>query len=181
MRKMVGLILLALSFNLTAATLDGLTFPDTVNVDGRTLVLNGIGIRKATIFNIKVYYGALYLEQKSKEPNNFLTTQAPKQIIMHFVRDADAKKLKDAFIEGMKASNKNHESLKPQLNMFLSNVIDASKNDLFIITFTNDGVSLNNQGKQSEKILGAEFSRALLNIWFTSPRDENLRNGLLGL
>ena len=35
-------------------------------------------------------------------------------------------------------------------------------------------------GKTGEKISGADFSSALLNIWFTNPRDEDLRAGLLG-
>jgi hypothetical protein len=181
MRKIIGLILFAISFNLTAATLDSVTFAEKVNVEGKELILNGIGIRKATFLKIKVYYGGLYLEQKTKDPAIFLATTAPKQIVMHFVRDVDAKKLRDAFTEGMEAANKNHASFKAPMDKFNSNIVDVVKNDLIIITFTNDGVSLNIKGKQAEKIAGAEFSHALLNIWFTNPRDENLRNGLLGL
>lgn len=181
MKIMIGLILLTLSFNLAAASVDGVIFADKVNVEGKELVLNGIGVRKATIFKIKVYYGGLYLEQKTKDPNSFLTTPAPKQITMHFVRDVDAKKLRTAFIEGMEAANKNHANYKSQLDVFNSNIADVVKDDLIIITFTNDGVSLNVKGKQADKIIGPEFSRALLNIWFTNARDENLRNGLLGL
>ncbi|MBC7538962.1 MAG: chalcone isomerase family protein [Bacteriovorax sp.] len=181
MRKLVGLILLVISFNLTAATLDDVTFADKVNVEGKDLVLNGIGIRKATILKIKVYYGALFVEGKTKDPNAFLATAAPKQIVMHFVRDVEAKKLQDAFTEGMEAANKNHASFKAQLDKFNSNIVNVVKNDLIIITFTNDGVSLNVKGRQAEKITGTEFAHALLNIWFINPRDENLRNGLLGL
>ena len=181
MNKIIGFILLAFSLNLAAATLDNISFADKVNVDGSELVLNGIGIRKATFLKIKVYYGALYIDQKTKDPNIFLATATPKQLVMHFVRDVDAKKLRDAFLEGMEAANKNHASFKTQMDKFNSSVVDVVKNDLMIITFTKEGVSLNVKGKPSEKILGAEFSHALLNIWFTNPRDENLRNGLLGL
>lgn len=181
MRKLIGLILFTLSLNLSAATLDSITFADKVNAEGKDLVLNGIGIRKATILKIKVYYGALYLEQKTKEANAFLATPAPKQIVMHFVRDVSAKKLVDAFVEGMEAANKNHASFKAQMDKFNSNIVDVVKDDLMIVTFTNDGVLLNVKGKQAEKIAGADFSRALLSIWFINPRDESLRNGLLGL
>lgn len=182
MTKILGLIFtIALSLNLSAATLDGISFADKATVDGKELVLNGIGIRKATIFKVKVYYGALYLDQKSKDSNAFLASNSPKQIVMHFVHDVDAKKLKEAFSEGMEAANKNHESFKAQLDKFNSNVVDVVKGDLFIITFSSDGVTLNAKGKTSEKIAGADFSRALLNIWFTNPRDEGLKSGLLGL
>ena len=172
---------MSLTFTITAATLDNITFADKVNVEGSELILNGIGIRKATFLKIKVYYGALYLIQKTKEPNAFLKTPTSKQIVMHFVREVDAKKLRDAFVEGMEAANTNHENFKTQLEKFNSYIVDVSKDDLIIIDFTKDAVSLNVKGKQSEKIKGAEFSQALLNIWFTHPRDENLRNGLLGL
>jgi hypothetical protein len=181
MRRMIGLILFVFSLNLTAATLNEVTFADKATVEGKELVLNGIGIRKATFLKIKVYYGGLYLEQKSKDQNTFLTSAAPKQIVMHFVRSVDAKKLQDAFVEGMEAANKNHASFKAQMDKFNSAITDVVKDDLITITFDNVGVSVNVKGKQSEKIMGADFSKALLNIWFTNPRDENLRNGLLGL
>lgn len=163
-----------------SAELEGIKFADKINVEGKELVLNGIGIRKATFLKIKVYLGALYLDQKTKDPNAFLQTSTPKQIIMHFVRDVDAKKLRDAFNEGMEAANKNHTAFKAQMDKFNSCIPDVVKNDLITITFSNDGVLVFAHGKTSEKIGNGDFSKALLNIWFTNPRDENLRSGLLG-
>ena len=34
---------------------DGVSFPDHVQARGQTLTLNGLGLRKATVFGIKVY------------------------------------------------------------------------------------------------------------------------------
>ena len=181
MKKLLSFIFISLALNLNAATLENVNFPDRVTVEGKELVLNGIGIRKATIFKIKVYIGALYLDQKSKDPNSFLATSAPKQIIMHFVRDADAKKLTEAFSERMKATNKNYEAIKPLMDKFNSHIIDMSKNDEIIVNFLNDGVTITVKGKTSDKILGPEFSKSLLNIWFLDAPDHNLRSGLLGL
>jgi hypothetical protein len=181
MKGLLSILLLTASLSLSAATLDGISFADKINVAGVDLILNGIGIRKATFLNIKVYYGALYLEAKSKEPSSFLTSTSPKQVIMHFVREVDAKKLKEAFTEGMETANKNAENFKIQLEKFNSQVEDVVKGDQFIITFLNDGVLLNAKGKPHEKIIGADFSKALLNIWFTNPRDKELKSGLLGL
>ncbi len=181
MKKLICFLTLAITLNLSAATLDGITFADKANVEGKELVLNGIGIRKATFLKIKVYYGALYLEAKSKDAASFIAASTPKQIVMHFVREVDAKKLRDAFVEGMEGSNKNHEALKSSLEKFNSFIPDVVKDDLITITFLNDGVTVATKGKTSEKISGTDFSKALLNIWFTNPRDENLRTGLLGL
>jgi hypothetical protein len=182
MKKLIGFLLLTigLNFSVSAAALDGINFADKVNVEGKELTLNGIGIRKATILKIKVYYGALYLESKTKDPSAFLNTATPKEIVMHFVRDVDAKKLRDAFVEGMEAANSNHETFKAPMAKFNSFVTDVVKNDLFVINFLTDGVVITAKGKASEKIGNADFSRALLNIWFTNPRDEQLKSGLLG-
>lgn len=181
MKRLISFILLGITLNLSATTLDGISFADKINVAGTDLVLNGIGIRKATFLNIKVYYGALYLDTKTKEPSSFLTSASPKQVIMHFVREVEAKKLKVAFSEGMEAANKNSETFKLQLEKFNSHIVDVVKGDLFVITFLNDGVILDIKGQAKEKITGGDFSRALLNIWFTNPRDKDLKSGLLGL
>ena len=181
MSKLLGSIfLLAFCLNLSAATLNNIAFDDKVSVEGKELVLNGIGIRKATILRIKVYYGALYLNVKSKDPSIFLASPAPKQIIMHFVHAVDAKKLRNAFTEGMEAANKNHVTFKLQMDKFNSYITDVAKDDLIVITFTIDSVLLSVKGKPVEKIMGSDFSHALLSIWFINPRDEGLRDGLLG-
>ena len=182
MKKLLSLFLLVSSCSIFAATLNNITLADKVTVEGKELVLNGMGIRKATIFKVKVYYGGLYLEQKSKDAQSFLNSNGPKQITMHFVHDVDAKKLRSTFEEAFEAANKTiFTKLKPQLEKFNANVADVVSGDEMIITFTSTGVTLTTKGKTFEKIPDAEFSRALLNIWFTNPLDEGLRSGLLGL
>ncbi len=47
-----------------AAELAGVRMSDQVTVDGRTLSLNGLGLREATAFKVDVYVAGLYLEQK---------------------------------------------------------------------------------------------------------------------
>lgn len=164
-----------------SAEKDGITFADKITVEGKKLVLNGIGIRKATIFKVKVYYGGLYLEQKSKDAATFLNSAGPKQIVMNFVHDADAKKLRNGFSEGLEAANKNYQQFAAQMEKFKATLEDVVKGDKMIITFLADGVLVNVKGKTKEKILGSDFSKALLNIWFVNPSDQGLSDGLLSL
>lgn len=180
MKTLIALFAVLASLNVFSAELDGIKFDDKVKVDNKELTLNGIGIRKATILKIKVYYGALYLESKTNEPSAFLSTNSPKQITMHFVREVEAKKLRDAFNEGMEAANPNHATFKPSMDKFNAAIPDVVKNDRIIVNFHTDGVTVNAKGKVSEKIGNGDFSRALLNIWFTNARDEQLKTGLLG-
>ena len=45
-----------------AAKLGDVQMPDTLQVDGKTLHLNGYGLRKYSIFGIHIYVASLYLE-----------------------------------------------------------------------------------------------------------------------
>ena len=154
---------------------------DKVTVDGKELILNGIGIRKATIFKVKVYYGGLYLDQKSKDPATFLNSAMPKQIVMNFVHNVSAAKLRGGFNDGFEAANKNYQQLTAPMEKFNATLEDVVIGDKITITFTADGVLVNVKGKNKEKIVGSDFSRALLNIWFVNPSDRGLSDGLLSL
>ena len=79
----VFVFMVASTFNLQGASRAGVTLPDTTQVGGQTLVLNGLGVR--TKFTVKVYVAGLYLEQKSSDPDAIIKMNAPKQIVMKFV------------------------------------------------------------------------------------------------
>ena len=179
MKKYLLTLIALLSINSMALTVDGINFPDTASLEGKNLVLNGVGIRKATFLKIKVYYGGLYLEQKSKEAN-FINTNSPKQIIMNFVREVTAKQLKETWSEGLERANSNHAQLKPAMDQLASHLVDVNKGDSIVVQFLTDGVVLNIKGKVTPKIGNPEFSKGLLNVWFTKPQDESLKEGLLG-
>src|SRR6185312_5440667 len=84
----------ASTFSVNAASLAGVTLPDTEQVAGKTLVLNGMGIR--TKYMVKVYVGGLYLEQKSSDANAIIKADAPKQIVMKFLHGASKSQMMDA-------------------------------------------------------------------------------------
>src|SRR5664279_3168836 len=84
-------------FELHAATLAGVTLPDTQQVGSTKLVLNGLGIRTKEI--VKVYIAGLYLEQKSSDANAIIKADAPKRIVMKFVHAASKNQMADAFNE----------------------------------------------------------------------------------
>ena len=180
MKTIFTVIFSLLALNVFAAELDGIKFDDKVKVGTKELVLNGIGIRKATIFKVKVYYGGLYLEQKTSDHNAVLNSASPKQIVMNFVHDVDAKKLKNGFSEGFENANPNaNAQLKSALEKFNSTMVDVVKGDKFVITFEADGVVISVKGKLFEKIGNSDFSKALLSIWFINASDEGLKKGLL--
>jgi len=69
MHTALVVLLLALSTGpVLAATLAGVELPGTETVDGTKLVLNGMGLREATVLRVKAYVGGLYLEKPSSDP-----------------------------------------------------------------------------------------------------------------
>jgi hypothetical protein len=51
--------------------------PDSVKAGGADLVLNGLGIRKATLLKVKVYVAGLYLPEKSNDAGRILSADRP--------------------------------------------------------------------------------------------------------
>lgn len=83
-----------------AAACRSVRFADSVDVDGRALVLNGLGLRLATLLEVKVYVAALYVATPSRDASRVLAAGAPKRLELHFLRDVDADDLKAAWDEG---------------------------------------------------------------------------------
>src|SRR5262245_66464738 len=83
-----------------AGELVGVTMPDTVSVGGKSLVLNGMGLRKKAI--IKVYVAGLYLPAKQSSADAILKADTPRGLVMQFVREVEKDKSCNGWHEGLK-------------------------------------------------------------------------------
>ena len=59
--------------------------PNQITVAGQQLVLNGMGIREATVFNVDVYVAGLYVVQRSSDGNAIAASTTHKRLVLHFV------------------------------------------------------------------------------------------------
>lgn len=184
--KNLLLILSLLTFThipLMAGTLDGVKLADSVTIDGKKLVLNGMGTRKATWFKVKVYVGGLYLPAKSKDPKAILSQPFPKYINMHFVRDVEKEKLVGGWNDAFKSALGEDKAakMKPMLDKFNATMANAKEGDEILLTFLEKGVKVK-FGKSAEKLVeGKELSTSVLSVWFVNAADEGLRDGFLGI
>jgi len=184
MRKFVlplGLLLVMATFHVYAATLAGVTLPDTEQAGGKTLVLNGMGIR--TKYMVKVYIGGLYLEQKSSDANAIIKSDAPKQIVMKFVHGASKSQMRDAFDEGF--SNNSPEAtktMKAQIDQFLNGLDAVKSGDEMVVTYvpgTGSTLAINGQNKAT--ITDPAFGPVLFSVWLgPKPPNADLKKGMLG-
>ena len=182
MRQLVLIFSLLFSFSIFSKTLNKVTMSDTIKINGKDLVLNGMGTRKATWLRVKVYVGGLYLAKKSNDAKEVINMAGPKYINMTFVRDVDGEKLKGGWSEGFEAAvaEGQRKTLQSKFDQFNNTMEDIEKGQSILITFSKEGVKVNVKNKDKGLIPGEDFARALLSIWFINARDEGLRDGMLG-
>ncbi|MCI5065870.1 chalcone isomerase family protein [bacterium] len=162
---------------------EGQLFPDVIHRAGKQLVLNGIGMRTATWFRVKVYRAGLYREEKSQDPEEILTSGSHVFLKLSFLRSVGKEKLQDAWSEGLKESSpRSAELLAPleQLNGYMEDVSEGSELSIDFL-FGAGRVEVELSGKKPLIIEAAHFPQALLGIWLgKSPPNEELKEGLLG-
>ena len=110
--------MLASMLNLHAASLAGVTLPDTAQVGSTTLVLNGLGLR--TEFMVKVYVAGLYLQQKSSDPSAIIKADAPNRIVMQFLHSASKSQMVNAFTQSFNDNTPDAmKTMKSDIDRFL--------------------------------------------------------------
>ena len=184
MRNSTLLVLVfLLALPAAAGQLEGVTLPDQATVSGRSLVLNGLGLREATVLMVNVYVAGLYVEAKSSDPGVILKADQTKQIVMKFVRSVGKEKLAEAFTEGFdKNAGDKRAALAPALATLNAALTDVKKEDVIALTYVPaTGVTVSVKGKDAAVIPGDDFQRVLFSIWLgANPPNVSLREGLLG-
>ena len=187
--KLLGGLLAAAALTLGvsagASEVGGVKLEPAVRVANQDLKLNGAGIRYRAVF--RVYVGALYLPQKSRNVQEILAMPGPRRVTLVMLREINNEELGRAFIAGINQNSDRNEKAKiiPQLQAFgevFASVPELKKGD----TLTTDwipgqGTVVHLNGRRvSEVIPGIEFYNALLRIWLgEKPADAGLKTAML--
>ncbi len=167
----------------SAATCPDVKFPAKVAVAETDLMLNGIGLRKATFLSFKVYVAGLYLSETSDDFEKILAADQSWQLVLHFVRDVDSEDIQDAFTEGFEdATDGKIEVIRPQMEAINALVPDLKVGDrLTFIHEAGKGVSVDVNDTSNSAVGGVDFAEILLSIWLgEDPPNDDLKAGLLG-
>jgi hypothetical protein len=158
------------------------TFPPTVTVENHSLVLNGMGTRKATIFKVKVYNAALYLEKRSSNSQAILDSTGFKRVDLSFLRNVDRGKISEAWQEGLdKNCGSDCTATKPQTAQLLSFMADMKEGDTMAFVFSPEHLEVWVKGQRAGAINGATFERIVLSTWLgPNPPNPELKEGMLG-
>jgi Chalcone isomerase-like len=155
--------------------------PSTVAVAGKTLKLNGMGVRRKIVF--KVYVAGLYLENPSKDASAILAADEVKSIRLHLLRNLRGKQISEAIQEGFERSSKaDLPKLEERLRRLASLLPDLSEGDEIALSYApGKGTVVEMKGAERGVIEGKDFADALFSVWLgPNPVQEDLKKALLG-
>lgn len=155
----------------------GKTFPTTVKYSygggDYTMDLTGVTVRKKFIF--KVYGVGHYMQGaphgKSGDVLKYIQTDGQaKQLTMVFVRDVDAGKIRETYMDGF-----NENAGADEMSAIMASVTqfvgffdrDVKENDEFVLRWLPGGtVVATVAGNEKPAIVDVRFARVLWSIWF---------------
>ena len=180
------LVLIAITMFGTAAAhskeCKGINFPEQIQVNGSALLLNGLGMRQATIFKVDVYVAALYVAKTSGDADAILGAAAPYELTLHFVRDVGTGDIAKGWSEGFERNAHGQlPALKERVATLGGWMTDIKKGQRLQFFF-NPGVGLQVKvnGATKGAIAGDDFAKAFLSIWLGVPPNPEVKAGMLG-
>lgn len=186
LQRLLGALvaLLFLALPVLAGTKDGVTMPDDVKVNGKKLVLNGMGLRTKSMFKVHVYVAGLYLPAKTDDAEKIVSTDEEKRLVMHFVHEVEKDSLVDAWKDGIEENvdKEVRKKLADRLQKLCDWMEDLKVGEEMTFTYIpKKGLEVKVKAEVKGTIEGWDFAGNFLKIWFgKEPPTEELKKELLG-
>ncbi len=185
LKKSLGILLVTvfLTTSLYAVEIAGVNVPESISAAGKTLVLNGAGLR--TKLFIKAYVAGLYLPQKSNNAQAIVNANDPQAVRLVITSKLiTSARMEEAVREGFeKSTNGNIAPIKSQIEAFINVFKEPIKlGDVFeLINVPGKGIEVMKNGAAKSTIPGMEFKKALFGMWLgNNPIQADLKDKLLG-
>lgn len=173
----------ALAVSALAGTKAGVTMPDTVEVAGKQLTLNGMGLREATRFKVDVYVAGLYLENPSSDPAEIIRSDQVKRLVLQFKRGVDRGDIVEAWRTGFQGNaTVPLAQIQPQIDQLEAMMPDFREGNTLTFTYIpGDGVHVHVGTTEKGVLRGKSFADSLFAIWLgPKPPGAALKQGLVG-
>jgi hypothetical protein len=181
--RSIALALALMSPVTFAADKAGVHMADTLHVRDQDLVLNGLGLREATVFKVDVYVAGLYVTQKTSDPAAILQPDKAKAMHLVFVHDVDREKISDAWTEGFeKNAGSKLGAMHQRVELLKSWMVDLKKGSTLTFAYVPEqGIEVSVNGISKGVLPGPEFAQVFFSIWLgPKPPNDDLKTGLLG-
>jgi Chalcone isomerase-like len=179
---LLATVFVPICFAARPAELDGVQLPDTLQMDGRTLHLNGYGLRTYSILGIHIYVATLYLEHLSANPEEIIQSPETKLLLVRFERSVSADQARKAWHDGLVNNCKSPCQLDPMdVEKFLANIPAMHTGDNFSLLFNQHSATVTVGGQQIGTISSQQFTEAMLATFLgPNPASPRLKQELLG-
>ncbi|MDH3378129.1 MAG: chalcone isomerase family protein [Gammaproteobacteria bacterium] len=176
-------IVCAMALPAQAEEIAGVGIPDTLQTGGKTLQLNGAGIRSKLF--IDLYVGALYLTATNGDAEAIITADEPMAIRLHIVSGLiTSEKMEKATREGFNnATNGDTADIAEQIETFIGVFREPiHENDIYDLIYTpGHFVEVYRNGELASTLQGMPFKRAMFGIWLSAhPAQKSLKKKMLG-
>lgn len=164
-----------------AVELDGVQVPDTYEVGGKTLHLNGYGVRTYSILGIHIYTATLYLEHLSTDADEIIQSPETKLLMVRFEHAVSAEASRNAWRTALENNCVAPCQLDPEdVEKFISQVPAMQIGEYFHLLFSRNGATVSANGEQIGVISRRQFANAVLATFLgPHPASPTLRRELL--
>lgn len=163
-----------------ARELAGVNVPETAQVGGKQLVLNGAGLREK--YYIDIYVGSLYLPAKTTSDTKAITDDVHKRIVMDFIyKEVTVDQMKETFAEGLSKQPGASGEVKAAFDKLYGMMGTVKKGDQVVLDYVpGKGTTISFNGSVKGTLPGADVMRAIWTIYIgPNPPSKNLKKGML--
>ena len=182
-RSAVLAILVAMPFA-RALEIQGVSVPPTAQIGGQSLPLNGAGLRTFTLLlvPIKIYVAAFYTPGALRSEAEVVASPGPMQFTFTFLRAVGASDVSKAWTSQFASSvTYTYPGYEKDRDSFIGMFGGLQQGGVQMVQFVGTDTMVYDQGTLKGTIIGRDFQKAFLSLWFGSnPVSPDLKSALLG-
>ncbi|MHB8799594.1 MAG: chalcone isomerase family protein [Thermoanaerobaculia bacterium] len=166
---------------LPAAQVAGVTLPETLDVGGRELKLNGTALLKKLVF--RVYAVGLYLPAPAHDAGSVVGPDVPKALIIHFLRAVSRNDLVGPLeLDFARNGGEKGKRARAQIEKLLAGVKDMKRGDRLTFRYQpGKGSTIAMTDGTTTTFEGKDFADAFLLIYVgPHPPKAEMKRRLLG-
>jgi len=167
-----------------ALQIEGVDIPPQATVSGKTLQLNGAGLRTVVllIVPIKAYVASFYAPAPLRSAKAVMASPGPLQLNFTFLQGVGQSQVTDAWTAQFKDSvTFTYAGFEADRDKFIRMFGPLKKGGVETVVIDGDDTRVYDGGALKGTIAGRNFQKAFLSLWFGSnPVMPELKSALLG-
>ena len=167
-----------------ALEIEGVAVPPTASVSGRTLALNGAGLRTVVLLvvPVKAYVASFYAPSPLRTPAAVMASPGPMQFNFTFLQGVGQSQVTQAWQAQFGSSvSFTYPGFEKDRDAFISFFGPLKKGGVETVEVDGEVTRAYDEGVLKGSIPGRNFQKAFLSLWFGSnPVQPSLKAALLG-